>query len=126
MALRPVHVRHRYLAGPLGRFASHCAAHVSDSLQIRRSETGAKSRPIRRAQPSAKGKFMTTGTVKFYNDQKGFGFIQPDDGGKDVFVHATALERAGIRGLREGQKVTFEAQTDSRSGKIAADKLEAL
>jgi CspA family cold shock protein len=73
-----------------------------------------------------KGKIMTTGTVKFYNDQKGFGFIQPDDGGKDVFVHATALERAGIRGLREGQKVIFEAQTDSRSGKIAADKLEAL
>jgi CspA family cold shock protein len=97
-----------------------------NSLQIRRPESGAKSRPIRRAQPSVKGIFMTTGTVKFYNDQKGFGFIQPDDGGKDVFVHATALERAGIRGLREGQKVTFEAQTDSRSGKIAADKLEAL
>ena len=51
---------------------------------------------------------MITGTVKFYNDQKGFGFIQPDSGGQDVFVHATALERAGIRGLREGQKVTFE------------------
>ena len=48
---------------------------------------------------------MATGTVKFYNGQKGFGFIQPDDGGKDVFVHATALERAGIRGLAEGQKV---------------------
>src|ERR1700680_1618984 len=69
---------------------------------------------------------MNKGTVKFYNDQKGFGFIQPDDGGKDVFVHATALERAGMRGLREGQKVTFEAQTDPRSGKIAADKLEAM
>jgi len=51
---------------------------------------------------------MTTGTVKFYNDQKGFGFIQPDDGGKDVFVHATALERAGIRALREGQKVSAD------------------
>jgi len=51
---------------------------------------------------------MTTGTVKFYNDQKGFGFIQPDDGGKDVFVHATALERAGMRGLVQGQKVTFD------------------
>src|SRR5580692_7907716 len=51
---------------------------------------------------------MNTGTVKFYNDQKGFGFIQPDDGGKDVFVHATALERAGIRGLVEGQKVSCD------------------
>jgi CspA family cold shock protein len=89
-------------------------------------EAGATSRLLPRAQPSVKGKFMTIGTVKFYNDQKGFGFIQPDDGGKDVFVHATALERAGIRGLREGQKVTFEAQTDPRSGKIAADKLEAM
>jgi CspA family cold shock protein len=67
---------------------------------------------------------MTTGTVKFYNDQKGFGFIQPDDGGKDVFVHATALERAGISGLREGQKVVFDTQTDQRSGKIAVGKIE--
>jgi len=58
---------------------------------------------------------MNTGTVKFYNGQKGFGFIAPDDGGKDVFVHATALERAGIRGLSEGQKVSFDTQEDSRS-----------
>jgi CspA family cold shock protein len=62
---------------------------------------------------------MQTGTVKFYNDQKGFGFIQPDNGGKDVFVHATALERAGIRGLVEGQKVSFDTQEDRRTGKIA-------
>jgi CspA family cold shock protein len=68
---------------------------------------------------------MQTGTVKFYNDQKGFGFIQPDDGGKDVFVHATALERAGIRALREGQKVSFDTQTDQRSGKIAVGNLQA-
>ena len=67
---------------------------------------------------------MTMGTVKFYNGQKGFGFIQPDDGGKDVFVHATALERAGILGLREGQKVSFDTQTDKRSGKIAVGRLE--
>jgi CspA family cold shock protein len=53
---------------------------------------------------------MTTGTVKFYNAQKGFGFIQPDDGGKDVFVHATALERAGMRNLLEGQKVSFDTE----------------
>jgi CspA family cold shock protein len=113
------------LAGPLGRFASHCAAHVSELSPNSTTGDGRDFAPDRTCAP-VKGKIMTTGTVKFYNDQKGFGFIQPDDGGKDVFVHATALERAGIRGLREGQKVTFEAQTDSRSGKIAADKLEAL
>ena len=67
---------------------------------------------------------MITGTVKFYNDQKGFGFIQPDNGEKDVFVHATALERAGISGLREGQKVTFETQNDPRSGKLAVSTIE--
>ena len=67
---------------------------------------------------------MTTGTVKFYNDMKGFGFIQPDDGGKDVFVHATALERAGIRGLAEGQKVSFDTAEDRRSGKIAVNNIQ--
>jgi CspA family cold shock protein len=66
---------------------------------------------------------MTTGTVRFYNDQKGYGFIQPDGGGKDVFVHATALERAGLRGLHEGQKVSFDTQTDQRSGKIAVGRI---
>jgi cold shock protein len=69
---------------------------------------------------------MTNGTVKFYNGQKGFGFIQPDDGGNDVFVHATALERAGIRGLAEGQKVQFESARDSRTGKIAVSTLQVL
>ena len=67
---------------------------------------------------------MTTGTVKFYNDQKGFGFIQPDDGSKDVFVHATALERAGIRGLREGEKVSFDTAEDRRSGKVAVNNIQ--
>jgi len=67
---------------------------------------------------------MRTGTVKFYNTQKGFGFIQPEDGGKDVFVHATALERAGMRGLVEGQKIGFEVETDRRSGKPAAINLQ--
>ncbi|MEO1280219.1 MAG: cold-shock protein [Pseudomonadota bacterium] len=66
---------------------------------------------------------MKTGTVKFYNDQKGYGFIAPDDGAKDVFVHATALERAGINGLREGQKVSFDTAEDQRSGKIAVDSI---
>jgi len=67
---------------------------------------------------------MNTGTVKFYNDQKGFGFIQPDSGDKDVFVHATALERAGINGLREGQKVAFNTENDARTGKIAVSTIE--
>jgi len=68
---------------------------------------------------------MNTGTVKFYNDQKGFGFIQPDDGSKDVFVHATALERAGMRGLVQGQKVSFDTQEDRRTGKIAVGNIQA-
>jgi len=67
---------------------------------------------------------MITGTVKFYNDMKGFGFIQPNDGSKDVFVHATALERAGMRNLVEGQKVTFDTAEDRRSGKIAVNNIE--
>lgn len=68
---------------------------------------------------------MSTGTVKFYNVQKGFGFIQPDDGGKDVFVHASALESAGMRNLVEGQKVSFDTQQDSRSGKTAVGNIQA-
>jgi cold shock protein len=68
---------------------------------------------------------MNTGTVKFYNDQKGFGFIQPDNGGKDVFVHATALERAGMRGLAEGQKVSFDTAEDRRTGKIAVSNIQS-
>ena len=67
---------------------------------------------------------METGTVKWFNDQKGYGFIQPDNGGKDVFVHATALERAGMRGLREGQKISYELQTDQRTGRASAVNLQ--
>jgi CspA family cold shock protein len=68
---------------------------------------------------------MATGTVKFYNEMKGFGFIAPEDGSKDVFVHATALERAGMRSLVEGQKVSFETEADRRSGKIAVSNIQA-
>jgi cold shock protein len=68
---------------------------------------------------------MITGTVKFYSVQKGFGFIQADDGGKDVFVHATALERAGMRNLVEGQKVSFDTQQDGRSGKTAVSNIQS-
>ena len=68
---------------------------------------------------------METGTVKWFNETKGYGFIQPDSGGKDVFVHISAVERSGIRGLREGQKVSFELQTDQRTGKTSAVNLQA-
>ena len=65
------------------------------------------------------------GTVKFFNHTRGFGFIEPEDGSKDVFVHATALERAGISGLSEGQKVSFDTEVDSRSGKTAVANIQA-
>ncbi|HVT51327.1 MAG TPA: cold-shock protein [Dongiaceae bacterium] len=69
---------------------------------------------------------MSTGTVKWFNTQKGFGFIQPADGGKDAFVHISALERSGIRDLREGQKVSYELVADRRTGKQAAENLSIL
>ena len=67
---------------------------------------------------------MSTGTVKWFNETKGYGFIQPDDGGKDVFVHISAVERAGMRNLIEGQKVSFDVETDKRSGKDSAGNLQ--
>ena len=69
---------------------------------------------------------MATGTVKFFNAQKGFGFIAQDRGGPDVFVHISAVERAGMRNLNEGQKLSFDVQTDPRSGKSAAANLQAV
>ena len=68
---------------------------------------------------------MPVGTVKFFNTQKGFGFIQPDDGSKDVFVHISAVEKAGMRSLAEGQKISYEIVADRRSGKSSADNLRA-
>jgi len=69
---------------------------------------------------------MATGTVKWFNATKGFGFIQPSDGGKDVFVHISAVERAGLRSLAENQAVSFEVVADRKSGKESADQLKAL
>jgi len=69
---------------------------------------------------------MTTGTVKWFNAQKGFGFIAPDDGGNDAFVHISAVERAGLSDLREGQKLNFDLVSDQKSGKLAADNLKEL
>jgi CspA family cold shock protein len=69
---------------------------------------------------------MANGTVKWFNGQKGFGFIQPDDGGTDIFVHISAVERAGLRDLREGQKVSYEITKDQRTGKSSADQLKEV
>ena len=66
---------------------------------------------------------MATGTVKWFNGQKGFGFIAPDDGGQDVFVHISAVERAGLSGLAEGQKISYEVQVDRKRGKSTAENL---
>lgn len=68
---------------------------------------------------------MTTGTVKWFNSTKGFGFIQPDNGGADVFVHASAVERSSLGSLQEGQKIGFELERDQRSGKTSAGQLQA-
>ena len=69
---------------------------------------------------------MTTGTVKWFNATKGYGFIQPDNGGKDAFVHISAVERAGISVLSEGQKIQFDLKTDTRSGKLSAENLKPV
>lgn len=68
---------------------------------------------------------MTTGTVKWFNSTKGYGFIQPEDGSADVFVHISAVERAGMRELTEGQKIGYELARDNRSGKVSASNLTA-
>jgi CspA family cold shock protein len=69
---------------------------------------------------------MESGTVKWFNGQKGFGFIQPENGGNDVFVHISAVERAGLGSLHEGQKLSYELERDKRSGKMSAGSLQAL
>ena len=68
---------------------------------------------------------MATGTVKWYNSTKGYGFVEPSDGGKDVFVHVSAVEGAGLNGLNEGQKISYEVERDRRTGKESAGQLKA-
>jgi len=83
-------------------------------------------RPATRSRVLLKEAIMATGTVKFFNAQKGFGFIVQDAGGPDVFVHISAVEAAGLRGLAEGQKVSFDIQADRRTGKSAAANLQTM
>jgi cold shock protein len=82
-------------------------------------------RPQKRVRRFPKEAIMATGTVKFFNAQKGYGFIVQDAGGPDVFVHISAVERAGMRTLNEGQKISFDIEADRRSGKSAATNLQA-
>jgi CspA family cold shock protein len=81
---------------------------------------------LRYLKIAMKGFVMTTGTVKWFNSTKGFGFIQPDNGGTDAFVHISAVERAGMREIVEGQKVGYELERDNKSGKMSACNLQAI
>jgi CspA family cold shock protein len=113
------------LAGQSGRLAfATRRAHVQTLSKDRAPKAARVAPPNDRVRADAKGISMTNGTVKFYNVQKGFGFIQPDNGGPDVFVHATALERSGVGMLNEGQKVAFDTQVDRRTGKTAVGNIQ--
>jgi CspA family cold shock protein len=102
--------------------ANRCRAELlSPKVVFRRFAPMRTSRNV-----PVKGNAMTTGTVKWFNAQKGFGFIAPDDGGNDAFVHISAVERAGLNDLREGQKVSYELVSDRKSGKMSADSLKLL
>jgi len=114
------------LAGRLGRFrlAFRDVAHAFLPLSPKFEDRCGMFCDAALCIASEKDFPMNMGVVKWYNSQKGYGFIQPDDGGKDVFVHVSALERSGLRGLVEGQKVSFEIQTDRRTGKTSAGNLQ--
>jgi CspA family cold shock protein len=88
--------------------------------ELRPSSDAALIHPAVKGHPT-----MATGTVKWFNEQKGYGFIQPDQGGRDVFVHISAVERSGMRGLAEGQKVSYDVEADRRTGKESATNLRA-
>ena len=103
---------------PLGR-ARKTPPILDQCLAVLRKSASGLTTTQRKEDP------MNTGTVKWFNEQKGYGFIQPDNGSKDVFVHISAVERAGLRTLKEGQKVSFEIVTDKRTGRSSAGNLVA-
>jgi cold shock protein len=102
-----------------------CAPRVTDDLHLSKSIRSARI-PLARDHRNQREIVMTTGIVKFFNATKGFGFIAPDGGAADVFVHISAVERAGMRTIVEGQKLGFDVVRDSRSGKSAAENLQAV
>ena len=107
-------------------FVTRAPFSASDDLPLHIDRTARGVRGAGNHDDEEKEIVMSTGTVKWFNATKGFGFIQPDEGGNDVFVHISAVERAGLRGLNEGQKISYEVVRDQRSGKSAADSLQAV
>ncbi|CAH1668650.1 hypothetical protein CHELA20_50382 [Hyphomicrobiales bacterium] len=122
--VNPVGPMGKRLSGDKTRSDIHIATiedlALSHARAICRVEAGATRRSLQKDDK------MATGTVKWFNDQKGYGFIQPDNGGKDVFVHVSAVERSGLRGLTEGQKIAYEVEADRRTGKDAAVNLQQV
>jgi cold shock protein len=114
-------VRNRVSAGRLG--LARATRRTDDLLPKSRSLSGCAIERSR-LTPIGKKCLMPQGTVKWFNATKGFGFIQPDDGSKDVFVHISAVERAGMHDLHEGQKVSYDIVADRRTGKSSADNLK--
>ena len=110
--------------GPLRFGAVERKLKISPKIETTDARVGSRTLPSYSFSEKIQDNPMITGTVKFYNDQKGFGFIAPDSGETDVFVHATALERAGMHTLSQGQKVSFDTARDSRSGKIAVSNIQ--
>ena len=109
----------------LNDLASHALRVGSDDLPPNLELNGAAQQAAY-LNTSGRKICMSQGTVKWFNSQKGFGFIQPDDGGKDVFVHISAVERAGMSNLHEGQKISYEVVADRKTGKSSADQLRAV
>jgi CspA family cold shock protein len=114
--LHPIEFRPNDLASPR---TARLTDDLSPILELTGCDKAAFSTHVSEDQP------MNTGTVKWFNNQKGFGFIQPQDGSKDVFVHISAVERAGMSTLREGQKISFDIVADRKSGKSSAENLRA-
>jgi cold shock protein len=114
------------MTGPL-RLVPNGRARFRTSPKSTNRDVGRESiaRQLPCVRLSVKGNYMNTGTVKWFNNQKGFGFVQPENGEKDVFVHISAVERAGMGTLNEGQRISFDIVTDRRTGKSAADNLRA-
>jgi CspA family cold shock protein len=126
--------RHMLLKSSFGRTTwprrQQCDGLTTFFQNSKRSGAGGHARLHIRTQLHShtpeKKSHMSQGTVKWFNGQKGFGFIQPDDGGKDVFVHISAVERAGMHTLNEGQKISYEIVADRKSGKSSADNLRSV